>query len=303
MNNRPNKWIALLLSLLFQSVGMLYVARLGWALIYFFLIAAAGFIQFFYVRQFPLLEWLSLIILVICAVHTFRLASLYPNNGIRPWYSRWYGFFLIAISLCLSIFCFRSFVIEPFQFRSDSMLPTIKTDNLLLVNKWGYGHYGTYGITLFNRPISSPLVRGDIIVFDDPVNLKKQYAKRLMGLPGDKILYRNQTLLINGVEVMRRQVKNYIDTAVDKNIPQFVEYLDGNEYLVIFDPSNLFFPSIGLQFSTKNNCFVYSDGIACTVPFNYYFVLDDNRGKSEYGATWGLVPSTHILGKVSHIIR
>ncbi|MBI1904996.1 MAG: signal peptidase I [Rhodocyclales bacterium] len=303
MNSRPKKWIAVLLSLLGQPLAMLYVARPGWALLYFLLAVAVGFAEFFYIRQLPSLALLSLAVPVICAIHVYRLASRFPDDGVRPWYSRWYGLLSTFALLSMVAILLRSFVVESFRFPSGSMIPTIAVGDYLLAKKWGYGHYGTFGLTLLHRPISSPLNRGDIIIFDYPLDPKTQYAKRLIGLPGDKITYRSQKLSVNGVEVARRQAEDYIDPAISQNTLRFAESLDGHEYSVILDPSIPFAPPMEPRFVARANCSPYSDGLTCTVPSGYYFVLGDNRDNSRDSRSWGLVPSDHILGKVFHIIR
>ena len=89
----------------------------------------------------------------------------------------------------------RSFLYEPFQIPSGSMLPTLQIGDFILVNKYHYGLrlpvLGTKVIAI-NEP-----ERGDVMVFKFPENHKINYIKRVIGLPGDRIKYQNKQLFIN----------------------------------------------------------------------------------------------------------
>jgi len=93
-----------------------------------------------------------------------------------------------------AITIFRSFIFEPFQIPSGSMMPTLLVGDFILVQKYSYG---------IKDPIwRSQLVdvdepeRGDIVVFKYPLDERVDYIKRTIGLPGDKIVYRNKHLYI-----------------------------------------------------------------------------------------------------------
>ena len=90
----------------------------------------------------------------------------------------------------------RAFLVQAFSIPSGSMQPTLLIGDYLLVNKF------TYGIRnpLTNKvwiPISTPQ-RGDVVVFIFPQDPSKDYIKRVVGLPGDRIEYRNKRLTVNG---------------------------------------------------------------------------------------------------------
>ena len=101
--------------------------------------------------------------------------------------------------MILVVFLLRSFLVEPFKIPSGSMLPTLLVGDFILVNKY------TYGIRL---PVINVKVldmnapqRGEVMVFRYPENPSLDYIKRVVGLPGDDISYRNKRLSMNGVEV------------------------------------------------------------------------------------------------------
>ena len=100
----------------------------------------------------------------------------------------------------LAVLLLRSFLVEPFRIPSGSMLPTLLIGDFILVNKF------TYGIRLpvINKKvidISAPQ-RGDVMVFRWPEDPSLDYIKRVVGLPGDKVAWRNKRLYINGNEVI-----------------------------------------------------------------------------------------------------
>lgn len=192
----------------------------------------------------------------------------------------------------------RAFIGEPFTAPSRSMVPGFEQGDYLLVRKWGYGNYGTFGVTLVRRPISLPLERGDVVVFEYPLQRPIFFLKRIIGLPGDKISYRRNKLSINDAEVPARRVDDYAYSSDGAVMLQYVESISGREHCVIHDPDEPLVSSMRPDFVQPASCIPYPDGLECVVPDGHYFVLGDNRDNSSDSRFWGMVPADHMVGKV-----
>src|SRR5216684_3721864 len=233
---KPKKWIAAVLGLLIQPAGMLYVARPGWAGAYFALAAIIVLGNMLVLRDRELAgDAIVLLVAIICAIHAYRLARDYRALK-RPWYSRWYGLAGIVAAFGALAFGARAFFFEPFRFPSESMAPSIEPRAHLIVKKWGYGNYGTYGIHVVRTGMSSGLQRGDIVVFEYPEDTALSYAKRVVGLPGDRISYYNKRLKVNDEEIQVRRIADYVHK--DRSIPslQYLERLGDHEHAILIEP-------------------------------------------------------------------
>src|SRR6266849_7483769 len=300
---KPKKWIAAVLGLLIQPVGMLYVARPGWAVAYLALAAIIALGNMSVLRGRELAgDAILLFVAVICAIHAYRLARDYRALQ-RPWYSRWYGLVGIVAAFAALAFGARAFLFEPFRFPSESMAPSIEPRAHLIVKKWGYGNYGTYGIHAVRTGMSSGLQRGDIVVFEYPEDTSLSYAKRIVGLPGDRISYYNKRLKINDEEIQVRRTGDYVHR--DRAAPslQYLERLGDREYAIRIEPE----PPAGVPpvraFPLSERCAYAAEGLSCRVPDGHYFVLGDNRDNSSDSRTWGFVPARNIIGKVQYILQ
>ena len=169
----------------------------------------------------------------------------------------------------------RSFVIEPFQIPSSSMVPTLKVGDFILVNKW------TYGIRL---PVLRTKIielnspeRGDVMVFFPP-HEERYFIKRIIGLPGDEIHVLDGVLYINGDKMSQK--------VLDGEIPAprsvvMTEDLYGLEHAMQkrILPTRL------------------SQNFTAVVPQGHYFMRGDNRDNSSDSRVWGPVPEQRIVGK------
>ena len=151
-------------------------------------------------------------------------------NAVREWFNTIFYGALIAI-------IFRSFLLEPFNIPSGSMIPTLEVGDHIFVEKWSYG-YSRYSFPfgswhLFDgRFLATEPEVGDVIVFRNPVNEGQDFVKRLIGRPGDKVQVKDGRLFINDAMVERKNPKRYIVAVLPKSI-RSVGYLDKENNLVI----------------------------------------------------------------------
>lgn len=304
MNWKPNKWIATALNVFFSPLGLVYAGapRLGVMLfggtlllitILFFLIAGPLYVM--------IVGALQLTIIVVCMTAAWLVAARAPQRAVRPAYTRWYGLLAIALAYFIVIAGLRAFVFEPFRAPGASMAPTVNIGANLLVQKWGYGHVSAFGMKLGSRPISAPLARGDVIVFDFPRDPDQQYVKRLVGLPGDKIAWRERQLFVNGLSTRVRALDPYLDKERDLLQARFEEQLGNVRFdSLLADRQHDF---SGEVFPLKEKCAYDGMAMQCEVPPGHYFVVGDNRDNSADSRYWGFVPAGHVVGKVVRIIQ
>lgn len=177
--------------------------------------------------------------------------------------------------ILLLVFVLRSFLVEPFQIPSESMVPTLEVGDFIIVNKF------SYGIRL--PVIRSKIIdvgdpkRGDVMVFFRP-GTDIYYIKRVIGLPGDKIRSVNNELYINGEKLRHEFVAA---RPSDQGYALIRETLGGKEHLI--------------RVSTYDGPRKL-DG-SWVVPEGHYFMMGDNRDNSLDSRAWGFVPEKNIVGK------
>src|SRR5581483_4250196 len=290
---RPSKRVAAVLGLLLQPVGMLYVARPGWAGFYLALMLGIGVAKLFVPREREwVLDILVLLVAIACAVQAWRYCR---DSRVlrRGWYARWPGLITIVAGFAALALGARAFLFEPFRFPSASMLPSIEPGAHLIVKKWGYGNYKTYGIHFARAGISSELNRGDIVVFEYPEDPTIVYAKRIVGLPGDRVAYFSKRLWINDQEVPRKPIAGS---------PRYLERLGAREYPVLVETGAPVSVPPAQAFPFKDRCTYTAEGMSCPVPEGHYFVLGDNRDNSADSRIWGFVPARNIVGVVEYVL-
>ena len=188
----------------------------------------------------------------------------------------------------LAVLILRSFLVEPFRIPSNSMMPTLLTGDFILVNKFAYG----LRLPVLNAKvveIGEPK-RGDVVVFKFPLDPTTDYIKRVIGLPGDQIGYRNKTIFINGEPVGQMPIGSYTGVGSGKEMTgarEALERLGGVEHSIL---TRSMAPDLPF------GCQVLALG-PIEVPEGHYFVMGDNRDNSNDSRCWGFVPEENLVGK------
>ena len=167
------------------------------------------------------------------------------------------------------IFVLRTFIYEPYQIPSGSMIPGLQVGDFILVNKHSYG----LKINRIGKPfaMASDPEYGDVVVFIPP-HVNVPYIKRLIGKPGDTIRYINKKLYINGDSIEQELISHDgIETYLQET------YLKSTRVIRVQGGS----ASYPEEFS---------------VPADHYFVMGDNRDNSSDSRYWGFVPREHFMG-------
>src|SRR5690242_10132817 len=121
------------------------------------------------------------------------LARRRPAGEPEPW---WVEYPKSFFPVLLIVFLLRSFVAEPFKIPSSSMRPTLEVGDFILVNKFTYG----LRLPVIEQkivPINDPQ-RGDVVVFRYPLNPSQDFIKRVIGVGGDVVEYRDKQVTVNG---------------------------------------------------------------------------------------------------------
>lgn len=184
----------------------------------------------------------------------------------------------------LIVFLLRSFLVEPFKIPSGSMYPSLYIGDYILVNKYAYGirlpiiHYKLVDI-------DSPR-RGEVAVFRYPVNESDNYIKRIVGLPGDRIMYKNKQIYVNGDPMPLESATPYElrhgEGVVEKFTRRMETLGDIRHAMITTDRPD-------------------PEPYEIVVQPGHYFVMGDNRDNSNDSRNWGLVPEANLVGRAFFI--
>jgi signal peptidase I len=198
------------------------------------------------------------------------LSMKYKDAGVRsgapkkPFWREYGESLFIAVILALVL---RAFLVQAFSIPSGSMQPTLLIGDYLLVSKFSYGIRNPFSNKVW-IPIGAPK-RGDVVVFIFPQDPTKDYIKRVIGLPGDRIQITNKKVYVNG--------KQY-------ETPQ-----------AVYDDPLIIPPPQSPTESPRDNL------APVVVPANSYFCMGDNRDHSYDSRFWGFVPMDNLRGKANII--
>jgi len=171
------------------------------------------------------------------------------KSELRDWIESLVVAFLLAMVI-------RAFVIQAFKIPTGSMRTTLIEGDLILVNKFIYG--AKIPFSDMRLPVVSHPKRGDIVVFIYPEDPKKDFIKRMVGLPGDTVEIKSGTIYIND--------KPLLDPVFNNRY-----YYNKGDF--------------------------GQEGAKILVPEGAYFVLGDNSASSQDSRYWGFVPENNLLGK------
>ena len=176
----------------------------------------------------------------------------------------------------LIVLVLRSFIVEPFQIPSASMVPTLQVGDFILVNKFAYG---------LRMPVTQTKIldvgdpqRGDVMVFFPPGD-SRYFIKRVIGLPGDHVQLFDNQLFVNGEKIEQRRIRTPFLAGYGYDIVE--ENLEGTRHLIRKHrvPGRL------------------GRRVSVVVPEGHYYMMGDNRDNSSDSRVWGPVPEANVVGK------
>lgn len=253
-----------------------------------------------------------------------KVASVRAHNSlnehkINPMVSWAYDFWpVLAVVLVV-----RSFLYEPFNIPSESMNPTLETGDFILVNKYAYG----VRLPLVNSKIieSGEPKRGEVAVFRFPDNPKISFIKRIVGLPGDHIAFREGVLYING-QMQPYQLGHQVNLPVKVSATESIvvsaeqwtvnigEHRFISQYIKQQQSDTLAARVVEVMNNSRSNLpfeqlkrneeylpLSLAQNWEITVPQGQYFSMGDNRDQSDDSRFWGFVPEKNLTGKAMYI--
>lgn len=188
--------------------------------------------------------------------------------------SRWRWVLVYSLAFVLVVFATRAFLFDLFRIPSSSMAPTLQPGGYAVMQRWGYGVYGAFGLTLYESDVErrTPPHRGELFVFRPPEMAGQLFVMRVIGLPGDHIQYENKQLVLNGEP---------LPTVFGNDGEQATETLNEQRYSVQYSMT----AGPGRRFDH-------------VVPDGHFFVMGDNRDNSRDSRYLGMIPAKDMIGKI-----
>lgn len=195
----------------------------------------------------------------------------------------------------------RSFLYEPFQIPSDSMMPTLLDGDFILVEKYAYDVKDPVWRTTLLQ--TGKPQHGDVAVFKSPEQPTVDFIKRVIGLPGDRIIYRNKQLFLQKrcgdssaqscsvLEPIKQELKSEGEYSIGPyQLKRLTEQGPKGQYDIL---QNAMLPEAIQNYYRQPG----NESGEFTVPDGHYFVLGDNRDHSHDSRFWGFVPERNLVGK------
>ena len=202
-----------------------------------------------------------------------------------------------------AVLVLRSFLFKPFQIPSGSMMPTLLVGDFILVQKFAYG---------VKEPLNNSTLletghpkRGDVVVFKYPEEPTVDYIKRVVGLPGDRIIYRNKQLFIQPAcagsqdcPAIAKVEQTFLSSGdfIQGGVPleRYQEQLGNVSHRILKNPQQPDY--VPMYFHQPGN-----EADEWVVPEGHYFAMGDNRDNSKDSRFWGFVPERNLVGKAVFI--
>lgn len=183
----------------------------------------------------------------------------------------------------LIVLVIRSFIAQPYRVPTGSLEPTVLPNDFLLVTQYSYG---------LRLPITNTRIikvaepkRGEIAVFHFPLQPSVDYVKRIIGVPGDHVVYKDKMLTVNGVKATQTYEGPAIDYETGVPVKLYEEDFMGIKHPIFINPDKV---------DTTTYDFI--------VPPGMYFAMGDNRDGSYDSRYWGFVPEANLVGKAQYIL-
>jgi signal peptidase I len=271
---------------------MFYLARGRLGLVYSLIsfIMAFALPVFLEYQHIAYPTWVSILVFLayhlVASLHVYAVASNQPPRTRYPWYAKFYNwilmFFLAPFLLALTV---RSFVVQPYTIPANSMRPALENGDYIIAEKlaFGIGQYSLmFGLGPKQRVGGRLPERGEVIIFALPSDPRISFVKRVIGLPGDRVMLREGRLYLNGIRIDR---KPYSDTAIPVR--------DGETLYLEHLPDGLEYPILETSDDSRGD-----NTVEWQVPDRHYFVMGDNRDNSlDSRFDVGFVPSGNIAAR------
>lgn len=211
----------------------------------------------------------AFLVFTLITLFVFVMGRMKPNSA---WGNKWVRKFGAAFPVLLLFTVVRASFFMPYSIGSGSMTPALPVGEVLLVDRMAYGIKLPFShIYVSEQTIPK---HGDVVALEYPVQPNVTYIKRIIGLPGDVVEYRDRIVYLNG--------KPLGDVPAERpDHFTYVEKLGEHTYTVKIDTTT--YPEADKRW---------------VVPEGQYFVVGDNRNHSVDSRAWGYLPHENLIGSV-----